>query len=59
MQFGLNNMFQNSASFPGIERGSNLYVSNILQKAGIEINEQGGVAYVTSGKLIVHNYGGD
>lgn len=43
-------MFQNTASFPGISRGTNLYVTNILQKAGIEINEEGGVAYAASGK---------
>lgn len=49
-------MFENSASFPGISRGSNLLVSNILQKAGIEVNEEGSVAYAASGKLSCRDF---
>lgn len=29
--------------------GNNLVVSNVLQKAGLEVNEQGSVAYAVTG----------
>lgn len=53
---GLRQMFQNSASFPGIARGTyyralrKLVVSEIIQKTGIEINEEGAEAFAATGK---------
>lgn len=50
-------MFQNTASFPGIARGNSstvrrLVVSDILQKSGIELDEEGSVVYAATGKLL-------
>ncbi|CAH1118824.1 unnamed protein product [Phaedon cochleariae] len=49
--FGLMQMFQNTASFPGIARDNTtrqLVVSDIIQKSGIAIDEEGSVAYAAS-----------
>jgi serine protease inhibitor len=48
-------MFQNTASFPGIARGipnllRMLVVSDIIQKAGIELDEEGSVVYAATGQ---------
>lgn len=51
---GLRQMFQNTASFPGIARGTysralrRLVVSDIIQKTGIEINEEGSELYAAT-----------
>lgn len=50
-------MFQNTASFPGIARGNStllrrLVVTDVIQKAGIELDETGTVAYAATGKII-------
>lgn len=50
---GLHNLFQDSVSLPNIARGQNgglssLYVSNVLQKSGIDINEEGSTAYTVT-----------
>ncbi|CAG9839911.1 unnamed protein product [Diabrotica balteata] len=55
--FGLLQMFQNTASFPGIARGDStilrkLVVSDIVQKSGIEVNEYGSVVYAAS--VVMH-----
>lgn len=48
-------MFQNTASFPGIARGNiphllrMLVVSDIVQKSGIELDEEGSVVYAATG----------
>lgn len=49
-------MFSNTASFPGIARGVGygtkwLFVNNIKQKAGIEVNEEGSEISVATGLL--------
>nr|XP_969874.1 PREDICTED: serpin B6 [Tribolium castaneum] len=52
--FGLTQMFQNTASFPGIARGNiphllrMLVVSDIIQKTGIELDEEGSVVYAAT-----------
>lgn len=52
---GLRQMFQNTASFPGIARGTyyralkRLVVSEVIQKTGIEINEEGAEIYAATG----------
>lgn len=51
---GLRQMFQNTASFPGIARGTyyrtlrRLVVSDVIQKTGIEINEEGAEVYAAT-----------
>ncbi|KAJ8961974.1 hypothetical protein NQ314_005754 [Rhamnusium bicolor] len=52
-KFGLQQMFQNTASFPGIARGNNtllrmLVVSDVIQKTGIELDETGTVVYAAT-----------
>lgn len=51
---GLRQMFENTASFPGIARGTfralkRLVVSDVIQKTGIEINEEGAEAFAATG----------
>lgn len=53
-EYGLRQMFQNTASFPGIARGNSsqlkrLVVSDIMQKSGIELDEEGSVVYAATG----------
>lgn len=50
---GLREMFQSTASFPGIARGTyktprRLVVSDVIQKTGIEVDEEGTVAYAAT-----------
>lgn len=48
-------MFQNTASLSGIAReGNKFMVNNILQKAGIEVNEEGSTAYASTGLEIIN-----
>lgn len=58
---GIRQAFQFTASFPGISRGQTLddrlRVSSIRQKAGIEINEEGSTAYVTTEVSLVNKFG--
>ncbi|XP_072395805.1 serine protease inhibitor 27A-like [Diabrotica undecimpunctata] len=61
-EFGLLQMFQNTASFPGIARGDSsilrkLVVSDIVQKSGIEVNEYGSVVYAASAITIGNKFG--
>lgn len=54
IQIGVRTMFQIDADFSNMENGThNLFVSNILQKAGIEVNEKGSIAYAATGKLLI------
>ncbi|XP_057328835.1 heparin cofactor 2-like [Microplitis mediator] len=48
---GIRDIFENTATLTGIiktKRGYNLVVSDIIQKAGIEVNENGTSAYVAT-----------
>lgn len=58
---GIRQAFEFKASFPGISRGQTLddrlRVSSIRQKAGIEVNEQGSVAYATTEVSLVNKFG--
>lgn len=47
-------MFQNTASFPKIAKGNStvlrkLVINDILQTTGIEIDEEGSIAYAATG----------
>jgi serpin peptidase inhibitor clade A protein 3 len=60
--FGLRQMFQNTASFPGIARGipnllRMLVVSDIIQKAGIELDEEGSVVYAATEVQVGNKFG--
>lgn len=54
---GIRDLFEVSASLPGIAHGielkTKLQVSNILQKAGIDVNELGSTAYAATGKYLI------
>lgn len=58
---GIRNMFTHQASFPQLVRGSSvqdrLQVSNVLQKTGIEINEDGSTVYAATVASIVNKIG--
>ncbi|KAJ3639326.1 hypothetical protein Zmor_002691 [Zophobas morio] len=60
--FGLKQMFQNTASFPGIARGlphmlRMLVVSDIVQKTGIELDEEGSVVYAATEVQVGNKFG--
>ncbi|XP_057657339.1 serine protease inhibitor 27A-like [Diorhabda carinulata] len=60
--FGLLQMFQNTASFPGIARGNStilrkLVVTDIVQKSGIEVNEYGSIVYAATELTIGNKFG--
>lgn len=52
-QLGLNHIFQNTASLAAIARGAGvvkrLMVTDILQKAGINVDEEGSTVYAATG----------
>lgn len=55
LQLGLRQMFQDTASFAGIARGvpsalKRLVVSDIIQKSGIDVDEEGSEIYAATGK---------
>lgn len=56
-QLGINDIFDDTATLTGIAQtkrtSEHLKVTDILQKAGIEVNENGTAAYVATGKLSV------
>lgn len=62
-ELGLRLMFQPKASFAGIARGTKLenakalYVSDVLQKAGIDVNEEGSEAYVATEITLTNKFG--
>ncbi|KAF5296887.1 hypothetical protein FQR65_LT10153 [Abscondita terminalis] len=60
--FGLTAMFSNTASFPGIARGVGsgtkwLFVNDLKQKSGIEINEEGSTAYAATEIQLGNKFG--
>ncbi|CAH1153432.1 unnamed protein product [Phaedon cochleariae] len=61
-EFGLHQMFQNTASFTGIVEWNStllrqLVVSDIIQKCGIEVDEQGSVVYSATDVNIGNKFG--
>ncbi|KAJ8923743.1 hypothetical protein NQ315_010324 [Exocentrus adspersus] len=61
-KFGLRQMFENTASFTGITKGNNtllrmLVVSDIVQKTGIELDEEGSVVYSATDVNIGNKFG--
>lgn len=61
-KFGLRQMFTNTASFTGITKGNNsllrmLVVSDIVQKSGIELDEEGSVVYSATDVNIGNKFG--
>ncbi|XP_075226313.1 uncharacterized protein LOC142327294 [Lycorma delicatula] len=55
---GVRTMFTTNADFSNMENGThNLFVSNILQKAGIEVNEKGSIAYAATEVNIQNKFG--
>ncbi|XP_055855680.1 serine protease inhibitor 27A [Episyrphus balteatus] len=63
MALGLNEIFTESAALSGIAKGSALdrkmKVTNIIQKAGIEVHEKGSTAFAVTEVEIVNKFGGD
>lgn len=62
-QLGINSIFTQQASLPLLARGSGyldrLRVSQILQKAGIDLNEKGSTVYAATEVILVNKFGGD
>ncbi|XP_045481195.1 uncharacterized protein LOC123685563 [Harmonia axyridis] len=61
-EFGLRQMFQNTASFPGIAKGETnnlrmLHVSDILQKSGIQFDEEGSTAFAATDVQVINKFG--
>ncbi|XP_065165118.1 uncharacterized protein [Atheta coriaria] len=58
-KMGLRAMFDSSASLPGIVRGGEfkLQVSDVIQKAGIEVNEEGSTAFAASDIQLTNKFG--
>jgi serpin B11/12 len=51
LQLGIRDLFSKAtANLPGLTRDRSLYVSKIIQKAGLEVNEKGTTAYASTGK---------
>ncbi|EDW51889.1 GM14001 [Drosophila sechellia] len=61
-RLGVREIFEDSASLPGLTRGADVAgkvkVSNILQKAGINVNEKGTEAYAATVVEIENKFGG-
>ncbi|KAL1131216.1 hypothetical protein AAG570_010834, partial [Ranatra chinensis] len=53
-ELGVKDMFNGYANFSAMTRNNknNLFVSNVLQKAGLEVNEIGSIAYAATRELI-------
>lgn len=56
-------MFSDLASLPAIARGgqseNKLKVSNVIQKAGLVVDEKGSLAYAATQVELVNKFGGD
>ena len=51
LQLGIRDLFSGAASnLAGVARDRSLYVSKIIQKAGLEVNEKGTTAFASTGK---------
>lgn len=61
-ELGVREIFEDTASLPGLSRGADVAgkvkVSNILQKAGIDVNENGTEAYAATVVEIENKFGG-
>ncbi|VEN61957.1 unnamed protein product [Callosobruchus maculatus] len=59
--YGLNEMFGNTANFSGMSEdhtlGKNLFVSDIVQTSGIEVDEEGTLAYSVTDVSIGNKFG--
>ncbi|KAF7268462.1 hypothetical protein GWI33_018352 [Rhynchophorus ferrugineus] len=60
--FGFRTMFQNTASFPKIAKGNTtvlrkIVINDILQTTGIEIDEEGSIAYAATDVIIGNKIG--
>lgn len=57
MKLGINDIFTDEASLPGIDRGvrlsQQLKVSNIMQKAGLIVDEKGSTAYAATSRFFL------
>ncbi|KAJ2950779.1 hypothetical protein O0L34_g9044 [Tuta absoluta] len=62
-ELGIRQAFEDSASFPGLARGQSLmqrlHVSKVLQRSGIEVNEQGSIAFSASVAGLEDKFGED
>jgi len=57
---GIRDLFSGAAAdLPGVTRDRSLYVSKIVQKAGLEVNEKGTTAFASTGMEIKNKFGGD
>lgn len=57
---GIRDLFNAAqAHLPGIARDRSLYVSKIIQKAGLEVNERGTTAFASTGMEVRNKFGGD
>lgn len=58
---GLRRIFQNIASLPGLSTGKdevkNVVVKNVIQEAGIEINEEGGSVWAATALQLANKFG--
>lgn len=58
---GIHDIFTDSASLPLLSRGaglnSQLHVSNVVQKAGIQVDEQGSTVYAATEISLVNKFG--
>jgi len=62
-ELGIRNIFTNKASLPLLARGNGvqdrLQVSQVLQKAGIDVNERGSTVYAATQITLTNKFGGD
>ncbi|KAI5641911.1 serpin (serine protease inhibitor) domain-containing protein [Phthorimaea operculella] len=62
-ELGIRQAFDDTASFPGLARGQSLlqrlHVSKVLQRSGIEVNEQGSIAFSASVAGLEDKFGED
>lgn len=58
-ELGIRSMFESDAELNDIAESANnmLVVSNVLQKAGLKVNEQGSIAYVATEAEVANKFG--
>nr|XP_032522704.1 uncharacterized protein LOC116774155 [Danaus plexippus plexippus] len=61
-EMGIRQVFEDTASLPGISRGQNLNqrlkVSRVIQRSGIQVNELGSIAYSATEVALENKFGG-